>query len=103
MAVEGVSDLQFWLQILNVGLAVALVVAGHRGYVVWRWHYNQMLALLQQRYDDEHAARLKAERDATIMRDMLFEALGVNKAVIEKLDLTNGPITGLTSRPLPAT
>lgn len=85
-------ELQFWLQVLNIGLAVALAVAGHRGYVVWRWHYNQMLEFLQRQYEHEHEARLRAERNEAIMRDMLFEALGMSKAVIAKIDATNGPV-----------
>lgn len=86
------ADVQFWVQVAQYGLSAVLIVAGIRGMYVWRWHYDERVKGLEaqiaeekQRTADEKERTARAERQAEAMRDIAFEALGVNARLIERV------------------
>lgn len=92
-----------WLQLAQYGLSAIIVVAGVRGMYVYRWNYDETVARLEatiadkeQQLVSERAAKEKAEHDTLVMRDMLFESLGVNRTIIDRLP-HDGPLPPVTA------
>lgn len=80
------GDIGFWVQVAQYGVSAILVVAGVRGMYVYRWHYDDTVGRLETQLVEQRERAERAEAREVVLQGMLFEALGVNKAVITKLE-----------------
>jgi hypothetical protein len=87
-------DLQLWLQLLGVSPTAVVLVAWFKGLFISRWQYDVTIATYQARIDDETERANKAEAERDRAMNLVFEALGANQAMIQKLR-GSGPVPSL--------
>jgi hypothetical protein len=81
-----------WVAVINLGGPTAVVlVAWFKGLWISSREHNAIVKIYADRLLEETARAVKAEGERDEMRTLLFEALGINGAMIKKLPILPAP------------